>query len=187
MTALIDSVNDGSLLIAGEYNRGQGQYAMRSPAPLIAVGGSLAPGLFAARRGTNFSQVTSVDQVTSPTVADIVGAVARQKVSIGGDFSYYDLMANLLDNQTFLDILERAEGYFNAWAGTALTDPSKVWIATTTSGTGSSQIIAGSVVSAATPNALDISSIATFSSYAGGSFNYSAGGIVPVVINNIRR
>jgi len=185
--ALITSVNDGSQVIAGEYNRGLGQYAMRAPAPLVAVGGSLVPGLFCARRGTNFSTVTSLDEITSPTVADVVGAVARMKVAIGGDISYYEIMQNLLDNVTLIDVLERIEGYYWAWVGAALTDPSKVYIATTTSGTGSSQIIAGSVVPASTSGALDISSIATFSSYAGGAFNYAAGSLVPVVINDIRR
>jgi hypothetical protein len=189
MAVLINSINDGSIKLPGEYGRGNSSYNLRSPAPIVAAAPAvLFPGLFAGRQGTDFTTVTSIDQLTTPTVENIVGVVARQKAAYGGlAVGYQSIPANALPAGKLIDLLTRQEGYVYVWAGTALTDPTKVYIATTTTGTGSTLVLAGSLVSAATSGALDISAISTFSALSAGAFSYNPGDLVPVCIADLNR
>lgn len=182
MAVLIDSTNNGSLAIPGEYNRGIGQYSMRMPAPQVATGATLFPGLFAGivTDATNATQVTSIDQVSTPTVANVVGVVARQKVAQGGLVTYANIAANALPVGYVMDLLQVATGYVWVWVGSAITSATKVYIAPTTTG----GVVAGSVVPSTYTNAIDISTIATFAPINGSTFSFAQGDLVAVCLKN---
>jgi hypothetical protein len=187
MSALISSLNDGSQVIPGEYSRGMGQYSIRTPAPSIATASSLVPGLFVGRQGANFTQVSSFDQLTTPVIANVVGVVARQKVAIGGLVSYAQIAANYLDTGISIDVLQSVSGYVWVWVGNAVVDSTSVWISTVFAGSGPTLIVPGMLVNASTTGALNISDIASYSSYNGSTFSLAQGNLAAICLADLNR
>lgn len=190
MAALITSLNNGSQKIPGEYAVGYGVAVNRMPAPIVGeqTTGGIAPGLFVCRdlTSTDMNTVYGLDKLgDTATVENVVGVCVRAKADYAaGTIALADMADYFYAAGDVIDVQTDQKGYINVWAGTAITDQTKLFVATVTATVSGVVIPAGSLVAQGTTacSPLDITSIAGFSPDQG-IFSVAQGDIIGIKLS----
>ena len=185
---LSKSLSTGNIKTPGYMTGGSSHEATNTR--FIQTGAQLYPGLFAGRAGVeNNTQITSLDTITTPTVDEVKGVVVKTTTigptgpglnPNGLPFSYDNLSAFFLPIGLDITVVSWSYNSIYVLVGADVRANNSVHIATTTT-SGGSPIYAGSIVAAATPGSLDISSIAAFS-IADSVVDLKRGDIVPICL-----
>ena len=160
----------------------------------IAPNAKVYAGLFVGRAATNtdFGVIEDLSQITSPTVNDVKGVVAKiatREITQNFTFSYGNLASLFYAEGENISLITQIRSRVYVMVGenfdpTASTERGKVYIATTTTTTPGSEVWAGSVVSSTYANALDISSIAS-AAFKGTAANVARGDLIPLYVDQL--
>ena len=160
----------------------------------VAADAKIYPGLFVGRASDdfNYDYVKDVSQISAPTVNDIKGIVGKmntQEVTTNFTFSYDKLDSLFYPVDTNIQLVTTIRSRIYALVGesfdpTASTERGRVFIAPATVTTPGSEVWAGSIVSSTYTDALEISTIASFS-FAGTAAAVTKGDLIPLVLDQL--
>mgnify|MGYP003640541009 CR=1 FL=1 len=195
--ALITNTTDGNNPVPGGYTVDIGGANVGITSKYTAGASStLFPGLLAgrARSSTSFTQLTSLNNVTAATSDDVVGLVAMPRFGASDSNSTSLAYDDLITNATYfpegnrLEVIVDQPGSANIFAGAAIAAGDLLAVAATTTGTGATTVVAGSLVPStfAAGPVLELAGLVTLNPTADGA-TYTRGDLVPVSIAIISR
>ncbi len=192
--ALFTTNTTGLGALPGQYSYNPGNGAIDLDDKYVTAASSvLFPGLFAGRAhlGTNFTIAQSLGQITPVEdfeYLDIIGVVAKTNygTSDGSSLAYTSMVPYAAG--TRIQIMHSTGGYIYVFAGSAIDGTVPLAVTMTQTGSGSTLVYAGSLVTSAFsagPIAL-VTGLVTLDALANG-VTFAKGDLVPVSLQIINR
>lgn len=186
-TPVITAVSQYNQVYPGSYTYDIGdpklsQKYLCAPPTSTPTPATIFPGLFIGRDQTNANWINaqSLDQITTPTIHNIIGICAYQafgELTPPGYAAPYGQMPLLVAGQQ-MTVLHEIAGFAWVWAGVAIDGTAPLGIASVST-TGGSAIYAGSLVLASTTSAIACAGVVSISPQGNGA-TYARGQLVPV-------
>lgn len=193
--AVITTTTDGTSVFPGQtsLNYAGGPFSNTQKYRVLA-GATLFPGLLVGRAinvNNNYLDATSLDQIGSPTIENIIGGLSYatfgESTPPGLEAGYGNLTP--YPATTLLNIYNSISGYIYLWAGATLDGTSQLSVATTTTGSGNTLVYAGSLVPATFSGTGPVISLANYAAINGlvDGITYTRGQLVPVSLSFYNR
>ena len=182
---IIDALHDPALVLPGQTSTGD--LVSITEKYEVATGAFLFPGLVAVRRGNAALEAQDYGQLTTPVEEDIIGVVALPYRAENTVSSYVYEEITALPVGSKLRICNFTTGFIYCYAGEDISADGEPHVTATTTGTGATRVLAGSIVS---------SSFAAGPTVAAPQFNfnpqkndfiYAKGSLIPIAITGTDR
>ena len=193
MFPVINSVTDGLSVYPGQTSANfVGGAFSNTQKYLAATGSTIFPGLLVGRieNAANYLNAVSLDQITSPTIANIIGGVSSSTFNETPPYltAGYGNLAPYAAG-TRLNIFNEISGFIYIFAGALLDGTTALGVATTTTGSGNTLIYAGSLVPAGATGIGPVVALVGYAAINGQSngATYARGSLVPVSLSFYNR